>query len=96
MRIINSVSLLVLLFACGAATLGQEGRCLSLHMIKDGTTVDGPKVVTWIDKTSKQTVATQAGQFCLSSEMAGQRELDLSFELLGRADFFHIRSDALL
>ena len=81
MRIINSVSLLVLLFACGAATLGQEGGCLSLHMIKDGTTVDGPKVVTWLDKTSKQTVATQAGQFCLPSEMAGQRELDLSFEL---------------
>ena len=88
MRIINSASLLVLLFACGDATLGQEGRCLSLHMITDGTTVDGPKVVTWLDKTSKRTVATQAGKFCLPSEMAGQRELDLSFELADERFYF--------
>lgn len=57
-------------------------------MIKDGTTVDGPKVVTWLDKTSKQTVAAQAGQFCLPSEMAGKRELDLSFELAGERFYF--------
>jgi hypothetical protein len=48
-------------------------------MMKDGTTVDGPTLVTALDKSYHQTLPERDGKFCLPADMAAQETLDLTF-----------------
>lgn len=70
--------LLPLLLMCIGAK-GQDRHCFSLHLIKDGITVDGPTLVTVLDKIDHQTIPEQDGRFCLPPDMAAQEMLDLTF-----------------
>jgi hypothetical protein len=65
----------------------KKNNCFEINMTNDGKEVEGPNLVTFLDKTSKQEVNIREGKFCVPESMTQGLYLDVMF-VAGKERFY--------